>query len=131
MPKSDHSLSERRSESAQAPRGNLPAQLTPLIGREREAAAAQTILCHPGVRLLTLTGPGGVGKTRLGIRLAEDLIGEFADGIRFASLAPVADPELVVSAIAQALELEEAGERSLLVRLKAVSYTHLTLPTKA
>ena len=67
---------------------------------------------------MTLTGPGGVGKTRLGMRLAEDLIGEFADGARFVSLAPVGDPELVVSAIAQALALEEAGERSLFERLK-------------
>ena len=97
---------------------NLPAQLTSLVGRDREVDAAQEIVRRPDVRLLTLTGPGGVGKTRLGIRVAKDLAGEFPDGVCFVSLAPLVDPDLLPSAIARSLGLKEAGERPLQERLK-------------
>jgi predicted ATPase/DNA-binding CsgD family transcriptional regulator len=98
---------------------NLPAQLTPLIGREREVEAALEIARRTGVRLLTLTGPGGVGKTRLGIRVAGELAGDFPDGVCFVSLDPVRDPDLVVATIAETLGLKEIGERPLLERLKS------------
>jgi predicted ATPase/class 3 adenylate cyclase/Tfp pilus assembly protein PilF len=92
-------------------RTNLPVQPTPLIGRKRELEKAADLLRSN--RLLTLTGPGGRGKTRLALQLAADLVEEFADGVFFVDLAPVADPELLPSAIAQALDLHEHGGQPL------------------
>jgi predicted ATPase/DNA-binding CsgD family transcriptional regulator len=90
--------------------GNLPAYLTPLIGREQEVQSACSFLQRPEIRLLTLTGPGGVGKTRLGIQIASDLVHDFANGVCFVSLALISDPELVIPIIVQALDLPEVGD---------------------
>ena len=97
---------------------NLPIQLTSLIGREQEITTVQRLLCREDVRLLTLTGPGGTGKTRLGLQVAAELIDRFADGVFFVNLAPISDPALVVPTIAQTFEVKEIAEQSLLDLLK-------------
>lgn len=91
-------------------RTNLPAVLTPLVGRVREREVARDLILHPKTRLLTLTGAPGIGKTRLGLQLASDLVGQFDDGVFMVDLAPVADPGLVLSTVAHTLGLaEESG----------------------
>lgn len=92
---------------------NLPALLTPLIGREQDVAAIRSQLLNPKTRLLTLTGAPGIGKTRLALQSAQELLAEFEDGVFFVDLAPVTDPDLVIKAIAYTLGLKEAGQASL------------------
>src|SRR5438876_5052895 len=98
---------------------NLPVQPTPLIGREREVAAVQQLLLREDVRLLTLTGPGGSGKTRMALHVAAELSDHFTDGISLVNLAPISDAELVVPTIAQTLGVKESPTRSMVEQLQA------------
>jgi predicted ATPase/class 3 adenylate cyclase len=88
---------------------NLPDQLTSFIGRAREVARVKELLVE--TRLLTMTGPGGTGKTRLAIQAAAALLDEFADGCFFVPLSPISDPSLLLSTIARVLGVQEAGDR--------------------
>jgi predicted ATPase/class 3 adenylate cyclase len=88
---------------------NLPVQPTPMIGREREVVAVAERLRREDVRLLTLTGPGGTGKTRLGLQAVAELVEDFPQGVFFVALAPIADPDLVLPTIAQTLGIRESG----------------------
>jgi predicted ATPase/DNA-binding SARP family transcriptional activator/uncharacterized protein HemY len=103
-----------------APPNNLPTSLTRLIGREQELAAVRAQLGRADVRLLTLSGPPGVGKTRLALQAGAVLSDLFADGVFFVPLAPISDPDLVVAAIAQTLDVKEMGGQSLIERLQAI-----------
>jgi non-specific serine/threonine protein kinase len=91
---------------------NMPLIRTPLVGRVRESAEVRRLLSLPNVPLLTLTGSGGVGKTRLALQAATDLCERYRDGVCFVSLAPLRDPALVTSTIAEALGLIERDERA-------------------
>jgi predicted ATPase len=97
------------SDRATRPRRNLPAPPTPLIGREREIEELVEELRGPA-RLVTLTGPGGTGKTRLALAAAEALVDDFADGAHFVDLSPLRDPATVAPAIAQAAGLDAETE---------------------
>ena len=81
---------------------NLPTQRNAFIGREREAADLRRLLSQGDVRLVTLTGPGGIGKTRLALQVAADAASEFSGGVCFVSLSSVGDRSVIVSTIAQA-----------------------------
>jgi predicted ATPase/DNA-binding NarL/FixJ family response regulator len=98
---------------------NLPVQSTPLIGRETEVDALSSMLRRTDVRLLILTGPPGIGKTRLGIQVAANLLDDFPDGIYFVPLAPIGDPELVIPTIAQAVGVKEMAGQPLVQSLQS------------
>ena len=96
--------------TAQACFSMLPVTLTPLVGRESERELALALLRRPEVRLLTLTGPGGIGKTRLALAVAAAAAADFAAGVCFVPLAAVPDAGLVAPAVARSAGLVDAGD---------------------
>jgi predicted ATPase/class 3 adenylate cyclase len=94
-------------------RTNLPVVATEFLGREEELGELVARASEPGLRLLTLTGPGGTGKTRCALQLAGELAERFPDGVRWAPLAALRDPGLVAPAVAQAVEVEEVPDESM------------------
>jgi len=110
------------------PSHNLPPQPLRLFGRERDLARARQRLLRADTRLLTLTGPPGVGKTRIALELATELLAEFADGAWFVDLAPLSDPSHVPAAIARALGVRATSGHSVLDALSAgLARRHLLL----
>jgi predicted ATPase len=105
---------ERRKGAPAAP---IPVPLTQLFGREEEAERIADMLRSPQYRLLTLTGPGGIGKTRLAIEVGTRLAAEFRDGVLFVPLAPIDDPDQVANAIAHAVGVQATGDAPLQEKL--------------
>jgi predicted ATPase/class 3 adenylate cyclase len=105
-------------KSLDARLNNLPAQPAPLVGREQELGEVCGLLRRDEVRMLTLTGPGGTGKTRLGLQIAAELLDEFEDGAFFVALAAITEPAFVTSAIAEPLGVAETGDQPLEESLK-------------
>lgn len=116
----DAAARDQSKETSVAPR--LSVAHSRLIGREQDAAMVVSLLRQPDVRLVTLIGPGGVGKTRLAEKIAASLNHDFSNGVLFVDLAPVNDPERVPYVIAQALELREAGGE--LIHDRLLGYLH-------
>ncbi len=111
-------FSEKSVKRVEARPTNLPVQRTGFVGREKEVAAAKELLLRQDVRLVTVTGPGGIGKTRLAVQVASGVVEHFPGGTHFVPLSSLSDPGLIASAIVQTLGIREAGGRSPLEMLK-------------
>jgi len=105
-------LAEAPTRDSEARFDNLPAQGTAFIGREHDEAALRQLLNRANVRLVTLTGPGGIGKTRLALQVVSEIASQFPGGVCFVALSTVTEPGMVASAIAQTLGVHETGNLS-------------------
>ena len=105
-------LAEASTRPSESRPNNLPVQRTAFIGREHEATALRQLLRRGDVQLVTLTGPGGIGKTRLALQVAADTAAEFPGGVCFVALSAVSDRALIASAIAQAMGVRQTGSQS-------------------
>ena len=105
-------FSEKPGKQAENRPANLPVPRTGFVGREKEVAAAKELLLRQNARLVTVTGPGGIGKSRLALQVASSLVDHFPGGIHFVPLASVGDPGLIASAIVETLGIGEAGGQS-------------------
>jgi len=111
-------FSERPGKPTEIRPANLPVARTGFVGRQKEVAAARELLLRPDARLVTITGPGGIGKSRLAVQVASGLVDHFPGGIHFVPLASVSDAGLIPSLIAQTLGIREAGGQSPLALLE-------------
>jgi predicted ATPase/DNA-binding winged helix-turn-helix (wHTH) protein len=111
-------FSEKPVKQVETRPKNLPGQRTGFVGRKKEVAALKGLLVRPDVRLVTVTGPGGIGKTRLAVQVAGELVEHFPGGAHFVPLASLGDPALIASAIVQTLGIREAGGHTALDILK-------------
>jgi predicted ATPase/DNA-binding CsgD family transcriptional regulator len=108
---------DSQTSARPVPQHNLPIQVTSLVGREAAIATATALLRLPEVRLLSMIGTGGIGKTRLAIEVATQLLEDFTDGVYFVALSPLRDPDMVLPTIAHTLGLKESGNETLTERL--------------
>ncbi|HLW98630.1 MAG TPA: protein kinase, partial [Candidatus Acidoferrales bacterium] len=111
-------FSERTFEQMEPRPTNIPVQRTGFVGREKEIGAAKELLLRQDVRLVTVTGPGGIGKTRLAVEVASGLVERFPGGIHFVPLSPLSDPSLIAAVIVQTLGIRGTGGQSALEILK-------------
>ncbi len=121
-------FSERPATSADSQPMSLPVPRTGFVGRERELTAAKELLLRSDVRLVTITGPGGIGKTRLAVEVANSLSDHFPGGIHFVPLSPLNDPGLIALAIIQTLGIRETGGQSARELLKKNLQESVCLP---
>ncbi len=114
-----HTDAPTKAPTVLAPRNNLPSPPTALVGRTADVRAARDLLAGPDGRLLTLTGPAGVGKTRLALAVASDLLPRYRDGVWFVDLAPLTDATQVAPAVARVMGAPDLGDLSSLAPLRA------------
>jgi predicted ATPase/serine/threonine protein kinase len=111
-------IAEAPAAASEPQSNNLPVPRTAFIGREPEAAALRQLMGRDDVRLVTLTGPGGIGKSRLALQVVGEIAGQFPGGVCFVALSAVSEPGLIASAVAQAMALRETDNQPPLEKLK-------------